>query len=110
MTIFPFQCVALCANVGHWRLAQVLITTSWTFVSENSPIIADSNPSSKPYFHWSYVRLSSLNRTTLTTAITPEDSSLETPNAPIGILPHEQRATKNFDFSDRNRENLENLP
>ena len=37
--------------------ALLFVTTSWTFVYENSPIITDFSLSSKPYFHWSYVIL-----------------------------------------------------
>ena len=35
------------------RLSQVLVTTSWTFVYENSSIIADFTLHTKPYSHWS---------------------------------------------------------
>ena len=40
------------ANQQAAEKAVLFVTTSWTFVYENSSIIADCNRFSNPYFHW----------------------------------------------------------
>ncbi|MEE8322257.1 MAG: hypothetical protein V3R57_01355 [Candidatus Bathyarchaeia archaeon] len=45
---------SMCARQGTLYLSsELFLTTSWTFVNENSSIIADFNLPSKSYFHWS---------------------------------------------------------